>query len=134
VFLPFAAAALLCLGAAAYAADPEGAAVPHESTPDAPPDAKSGAMPPQASAGADEHALARCGDQIKAEGRSAGNPAVVQEDPGAHAQRVRAAVKLYVAEELHKTKNGIGCLALADQAHELLAGSTDQQPASGNSR
>jgi len=84
--------------------------------------------------------LAQCGDRIKAAGQSAGNPAAIQEDPDAHAHahahahRVRAVVKLYVAEELHKTKNGKGCLALADQARELLASATDQQPASGSSR
>lgn len=36
-------------------------------------------------------------------------------------------VKLYVAEELAKTKNGKGCLVLAGQARELLASS--DQPA-----
>lgn len=131
--LPFAAVALLYLGASAYGADPQGAAVPHEPTPGAPADAKSGATPPQAGGG-DQDVLAQCGDRIKAAGQSAGNPAAIQEDPDAHAQRVRAVVKRYVAEEPHKTKNGKGCLALADQAHELLASATDQQPASGSSR
>jgi hypothetical protein len=130
--LTLTAAALLGLGAAAYAEGPQGAAVPHEPLPDAPSDAKSGSPSPQAAAG-DEQMLARCGDELKASSRTAGNPASVQEQPDAHAQRVRAVVKLYVAEELAKTKNGKGCLALADQARELLA-STDQPAASGSSR
>lgn len=126
--LPLLATALLCLGAPAYAANPQGAAVPHEPSAGAPSDAKSGAAPPQAGGG---DQVAQCGEQIKSESQAAGNPAAVDEDAAAHERRVRAVVKLYVAEQLHKTKNGKGCLAVADQATQLLAG--EPQPSSGSS-
>ena len=129
--LPMLAVLLLCLAAPAYAADPQGAAVPHEPAPGAPSDAKSGVAPPQAS-NADQQ-VAQCGERVKAESEAAGNPSAVDEDAAAHDRRVRAVVKLYVAEELHKTKNGKGCLAAAEQAKELLAAG-EQQPASGSTR
>ncbi|HEX7969646.1 MAG TPA: hypothetical protein VF502_15600 [Stellaceae bacterium] len=128
--LPLLAALLLCLAAPAYAEDPQGAAAPHEPNPGAPSDAKSGAAPPRASG---DQQVAQCGERIKAESQAAGNPASVDEDAAAHERRVRAVVKLYVAEELQKTKNGKGCLAAADAAKELLAAG-EQEPASGSTR
>jgi hypothetical protein len=124
-----AAALLLCFAPGARAAgDPQGAAVPHEPNPDAPADARSGATPPQG--GADAQA-AQCGERIKAESQTAGNPADVREDAAAHERRVRAVVKLFVAEELHKTNNGKACLAKVDEAQQLLAG--EPPPSTGSS-
>ena len=120
---------LLCLAANARAAgDPQGAAVPHEPNPDAPADARSGVTPPQAGADAQ---VAQCGERIKSESQTAGNPADVREDAAAHERRVRAVVKLFVAEQLHKIKNGKACLAKADEAQQLLAG--EPPPSSGSS-
>ena len=125
-----AAALLLCFAAGARAAgDPQGAAVPHEPNPDAPADAKSGVTPPQAGGGDAE--VAQCGERIKAESQTAGNPADIREDAAAHERRVRAVVKLFVAEQLHKTKNGKACLANAEEAQQLLAG--EPPPSSGSS-
>lgn len=128
--LPLLPVLVLCLAVPAYAEDPQGAAAPHEPNPGAPSDAKSGVALPQASNA--DHQVAQCGEQIKAESQAAGNPAAIDEDADAHNRRVRAVVKLYVAEEMHKTKNGKGCLAAADAAKELLAAG-EPQPSSGSS-
>jgi hypothetical protein len=124
----FAAALLFCSAAGVRAADPQGAAVPHEPNPDAPADARSGVAPPQ---GGSDAEVAQCGERIKAGSQIAGNPADFQEDAAAHERRVRAVVKLFVAEQLHKTKNGKACLANAEEAQQLLAG--EPQPSSGSS-
>ncbi len=128
--LPVLAVLLLSLAAPAYAEGPQGAAVPHEPTPDAPSDAKSGSTPPRA--GNPDPQLAQCSERIREESQAAGNPAAIAEDAAAHARRIRAVVRLYVAAELEKTKNGKGCLAQADTAKQLLA-ADEPQPSSGSS-
>lgn len=130
--LPLLAVVALCLAAPAYAEDPQGAAAPHETNPGAPSDAKSGAPTPQASN--PDQQLAQCGERVKAESQAAGNPSAVDEDAAAHDRRVRAVVKLYVAQELQKTKNGKGCLAATDAAKQLLAAGEPQSTSGSSTR
>lgn len=129
--LAIATALLLACTAAAQAEGPQGAATPQVAAPGAPNDAKPQPTPP-APGDADAQLVKRCDDEIAALGKEVGSPSEAQAGAD-HDQRIRATVKLYVATELEKSKNGRACLQRTAEAHEIMQSAAPDAGSSGSS-